>query len=50
MKQIMIIYPSSFTYCILNFLTHMLVYAKNEDDLYISLEIALSPTIIFCLI
>jgi hypothetical protein len=50
MKQIMIIFPTSFTFCILNLLTLMLVYAKNEDDLYISWEIALCPTIFFCLI
>ena len=50
MKQIMSIFPANLTFCILNLLTLMLVFAKNEDDLYMSWEVALSPTIIFCLI
>ena len=44
------IFPSSYTFCLLNSISLLLIYAKIEDDLYLTWEIILSPTILFCTI
>ena len=44
------IIPSSYSFPLMNFLTLMLIYAKTEDDMYISWEYVFSPTLIFCLL